>query len=459
MSSKLFRITTSFLCRFLVLIVSLAFISLSVSAIAGAADDKVIKVGISGPMKFPAGEHSWIGAEMAAEEINARGGVLVNRELYKIELVKADSNEYLSIPDAVSALERLITVNKVNFIFGGARSEAILAQQELMAENKIIYIMSGGGSPKLCSQIAQDYDKFKYFFRTTTPNSFHQVQAVSAILDLCASEIRNQLGIEKPKVALLMEKAVWADAMVAFGESTLPKLGMEVVGVWRPSPKASDMTAELSAIKASGAQIIFHVFSGPAGVIFGKQWGELKIPAACAGVNIESQLQKYWRATAGNCEYEVIMNPVIRAAVTGKTIEFYDKYVEKTGDYPVYTGAGGYDAIYFLKDAVERAGTLESDAVVAALEETDYLGVAGRIQFYPKNHKTPHDLKFGPRFSTAFGQQWSDGDLVPIWPAGKDPLAVIGAGPGWEGVRFEGTVDYELPPFMVEYWKGKAQSK
>ena len=111
---------------------------------AGAAD--VIKIGISGPMKFPAGEHMFIGAQLAAEEINAKGGVNISGKSYKVEIVKADSNEYLSVPDAVSALERLLTVDKVNFVIGGARSEAILAQQEVMAENKTIYIMSGGKS-------------------------------------------------------------------------------------------------------------------------------------------------------------------------------------------------------------------------------------------------------------------------------------------------------------------------
>lgn len=426
-----------------------------------AASDKSIKVGepikigISGPMKFPAGEHMWIGAQIAAEEINSNGGMLIGGELREIKLFKADSNEYLSIPDAVSALERLIAVNKVDFIIGGARSEAILAQMEVMADNKVVYIMSGGGSPKLTMQIAKDYDKYKYFFRMTTPHVGNQIKSLSAALNVCGVKIRKDLGIQTPKVAIVMEKIAAVDAMIDVAEKTLPQIGMEIVGVWRPSPTANDVTAELTAVKNSGAHIIFTCTTGPVGIVLAKQWGELQIPALMIGVNVEGQVKRYWEATDGMCDYEIILNPVVRAKVTGRTISVYDKYVEKTGDYPLYTGIGAYDGIQVVLDAAQRAGTFESNALVAALENTDYLGVAGRIQFYPRNHQIPHDLKYGSKSSTIFVQQWRSGELVTVWPNGEAQNPGLGLGPGWEGVRFEGTVDPELPPVMINYWKGK----
>lgn len=446
---------TEVFSRKIILCSMIIFMSLCCFSSLEAAGNKTIKIGICGPMKFPAGEHSYIGAQMAAEEINSRGGVLVSGGLYDIEVVKADSNEYLSVSDAVSALERIITVNGVNFVIGGARSEAVLAEQEIMAEYKIPFIQFGGGSPSQTTPLAKDYDKYKYFFRTTTPHVNYQVLTVCAVLDLCIKKMKDDLGIEDPKVALVMEKISALDPMIKVTESLFPKLGAEIIGVWRPSPHANDLTAELTAIKAAGANIIFEYFTGPAGIIFTKQWGELEIPAILVGVNIEAQKLEYWKTTNGKCEYEMTLNPVVRAEVTKKTIPVYDKYVKKTGSYPFYTGLGSYDAVYLLKEAVERAGTLDSDAVVAALEKTDYLGVAGRIQFFPKGHKTPHDLIYGPRFSSTFCQQWRNGELLTVWPDGKSPNPKIGAGPGWEGVRFEGTVDAELPPSLINYWKNK----
>ena len=52
--------------------------------------------------------------------------------------------------------------------------------------------------------------------------------------------------------------------MIAVAQEVVPKLGMEIVGTWRPSPTTNDMSAELSAIKTSGAQIILTLFTGPA---------------------------------------------------------------------------------------------------------------------------------------------------------------------------------------------------
>ncbi|MBA4422354.1 MAG: hypothetical protein C0390_04520 [Syntrophus sp. (in: bacteria)] len=90
-----------------------------------------IKIGVIGPMNFVQGKGHWNGAVMAAEEINAKGGVQVGKEKMKIELVKADSNEFINPTDATNAMERLITSDKVDFIVGGFRTEAVLAMQDI----------------------------------------------------------------------------------------------------------------------------------------------------------------------------------------------------------------------------------------------------------------------------------------------------------------------------------------
>ena len=416
----------------------------------------VIKIGVSGPMKFPAGEDMYIGAQMAADEINAKGGISIKGTVHKVEIVKTDSNEYLSVPDAVNSLERLVNVDKVNFVIGGARSESILAQMEVMAENKIVYIMAGGGSPKLTEQVGKNYDKYKYFFRTTTPHAVYQVQGVSAVIDLVAKKIRKELGIQKPKVAIVGEKAIWVDAIVNYAKAVFPKMGMEIAGVWRPSATANDLSAELSAIKSAGAHIIFTIYTGPVGIIFSKQWGGLEIPAIPVGINIEAQSYRHWKTTEGKCEYEITLNAVARANISPRTISAFDKFVKIKGDSPVYTGMGGYDGVYLLMLAAEKAQSLASDKVVAELEKTDYQGVAGRIVFNPPGDKLPHDLKYGPGYLTFFGQQWQKGKLVLVWPDGSELHPVIGAGSGWDKVKYPDTVEIKLPPVMIKHW-GKAK--
>jgi branched-chain amino acid transport system substrate-binding protein len=108
-----------------------------------------------------------------------------------------------------------------------------------------------------------------------------------------------------------------------------------------------------------------------------------------------------------------------------------------------------------MKETIERAQTKDSGALVKELENTDFLGVGGRMQFYPVGHATPHELKYGAMYSTAFLQQWQNGELKTVFPDGSVPPASTGTGPGWESLKFEGTVDYKLPPVMMKYWKEK----
>jgi len=417
-----------------------------------------IKIGAIGPMKDPIGVCNYNGALMAAEEINAAGGVDIGGKNYELNVVKADSNEYASVPDAVSALERLITVDKVDFVVGGARTEAVLAQQEVMADNKIIFLDTQAAAAPLTERIAKDYDRYKYFFRIQWINSTLVVAPLFSILAGVKSVIKDELGIDKPKIAIMFEKAVWADPVCAGAKALAPKLGLEYVGTWRPSAMASDVTAELTAIKAAGAQIIFGGAAGPAAVPIARQPGELKIPAILVGPASSGSTQKsHWQATGGFCNYQAFAGlPFGPVAITEKTMPFYNKYAEKFGDYPDVSGCA-YDAVYILKEALERAGTIESDAVVAELEKTDYRGAIGRIAFFPKDHKYPHDIIWGAKYTPLLGLQWQDGEIKVFWPDGKAlPSFLTPDYAEWEGLRYPGTVDLKLPPWMIEYWKGKS---
>ena len=90
---------------------------------ADPASAQNIKIGVIGPMAFIQGEYHWAGAEMARDEINKAGGVTVGRTKRMIEIVKADSNEMTSVPDATNAMERVITRDKVDFVVGDRRNQ------------------------------------------------------------------------------------------------------------------------------------------------------------------------------------------------------------------------------------------------------------------------------------------------------------------------------------------------
>jgi branched-chain amino acid transport system substrate-binding protein len=157
------------------------------------------------------------------------------------------------------------------------------------------------------------------------------------------------------------------------------------------------------------------------------------------GINTEAQKDDFLAATGGHGEYETTVNSYARVEITDETMPFYDGYVARFGQIPIYT-AGTYDAIVILEEAIQRAGTLDRDALVAALEETDLICPSGRVAFMGTETETPHDVTWGADYVTGVGVQWQGGNLECVWPD---------LGGALDPVFYNGTVGYAMPPWLV----------
>jgi branched-chain amino acid transport system substrate-binding protein len=399
-----------------------------------------VKVGIIGQMGFFSGDHTWRGAVVAAEEINKAGGILGR----KIELVRVQSNEMVSIPDAVSAMEKLITVDKPAVVIGGFRSEATIAMEDIACDYQTIFF-GNCAHFKPNEKVAENYDRYKYYFKPY-PNAAYMGATLDDVTGTVADVVRKELGIKRPKVAILAEKAMWVEPIAKKVKEEETNMGVEIVGEWRPSALATDVTAELTAIKSSGANLICSILAGPVGTAFGKQWYDLKIPAAMSGMNcVMWDAKTYMNATGA--EYSATWDPggQARIEMTSKTIPFWDSYYKKWGNGPSFVAAFGYDCLHLWKTAVEKAGMFDSDAVVKELEKTDAIGVLSRIVFESKEHRWPHGGKFGKGYMTYSGIQLVGGKVNNFWPVPNRPTE-------W-GLEYKGTVPYQLPPWMVSQHK------
>jgi branched-chain amino acid transport system substrate-binding protein len=102
-------------------------------------------------------------------------------------------------------------------------------------------------------------------------------------------------------------------------------------------------------------------------------------------------------------------------AVTAKTIPFAENFKKRFGNYPSYCGYTAYDEVYYIVDAIKRAGSTDSEKLVAALEKTDWIGTVGRVQFYGKDDPFTHAIKYGHDLSGLI-LQWQNGKQVTVWP-------------------------------------------
>jgi len=410
---------------------------------------KEIKIGVIGPMQFVQGISQWNGAQLAAEEINARGGVQVGDEKMQIRLIRADSNELLNTTDGPSAMDRLMTRDKVDFVLGGFRTEAVLVMQDIAMEHKKIFIGIGPAHADLCTRVATDYDTYKYWFRGSPFNSALLGRTSFLNLGYVAGVLKETLNIPQIKVAFVGEKAAWVDPVAKAAQDVIPKMGMELVGVWRPSERATDVTAELSAIQRSGAHIIFTIFSSSVGITFARQAGELEIPAMQVGVNVEAQKDGFWDATQGMGNYAMTVSIYARGLeYNDLTKPFVENYIKKFGETPTAM-ADTYAAIaYMLVPAIEKTGTLDSDKLVAFLENQECKVPSGVVALEKDAEGRPlHDLRWGPGYLTYAGFQWQDGALKGVWPNKWK------AGPQAPEITYKGIVPLKIPPWMIEKYK------
>ena len=117
--------------------------------------------------------------------------------------------------------------------------------------------------------------------------------------------------------------------------------------------------------------------------------------------------------------------PLLRAAVTPKTIPFWDAFVNKYDRPPVYTASTAYDSVHLYAEAVKRAGTTEAGALVKALEQTSFESTSGRIVF-----TDTHDVRYGPGYVRWLHVQWQkDGKRAIVWPKDKADGDLIN--PAW----------------------------
>ena len=388
----------------------LLIVGLAACATALGAQAQTIKIAILGPMSFVQGENHWAGAEMARDEINKAGGVSVGGKRMQIELIRADTNEMTSVPDATNAVERVITRDKADFLIGGFRSEAVLAMQEVAMDYKKIFLGAGAAHSKLGANVEANYERYKYWFRYTPTKDVDLGRTLFAVMGSIGQQIRSELKTDAPKVALLAEKAVWTEGLIAAAQKNLPGMKMEVVGLWQPSATATDVTAELSAIDRSGAQIVFTMLSGPVGIVVGRQMGERNMKAVAWGINVEGQKDEFWKAAAGKAQFVSTLDTYAEVEMTPKTIPFVQAFKKRYNKAPTYNAAT-YDAIMFLKANIEQVGSLDADKLVAAMEKAEHVGTGSIVTFDKR-----HDLVWAVGKTAGIAVQWQDGKKVPFWP-------------------------------------------
>jgi len=383
------------------------------------AESEPIVIGIPTAFGSIEGAAALKAVEMAVEEVNADGGVDVGGEKRPFEIVTIDTREHeagVPVTDALAAVEKLILDDDPDVILVGAlRSEVLMASLDLIAEHKIPYMTSIAMTPALQQSILDNPD-YKYFFR----NSFNGIYLVGSMAQTMGF-VNQEYGFTKAYI--INQDVAWANGTAGGLTGAITGAGWEVVGSDAYPTGATDFSTSLAKAEEAGAEVIVPIFDMPESGILIKQTQTAQSPALILGFISPMAPGNAWEVFDGeiggvvNFIFEI--GPIPVDAAPG-SVTFYDAYAAKYGEdeavaLPGHGVSPAYDQVYILKDAIERAGTLDPDALVEALEATDMDGAVGHITF-GEDHQAIYGTDPATE-SMALAFQWVEpGERVVVFP-------------------------------------------
>ncbi len=380
---------------------TLALAPLGVSA----QTSEPIKIGVIAEAQAVAGSSIPLAAQLAADEINAAGGINGR----KIEIISYDNHS--SAAESVRAFQRAANEDHVNAVIASYVSEVVLALEPWTGRLKTVMITPGAASDVITQNIAKDYDHLKYTFHGYATSTSIAEATCAAAKDLLVDHLKMTSAV------VMSEDAAWTTPLDAEYLKCLPNIGLKVLDHIRVSPDTTDFTPIFNKIEGEKPDVIITGISH-VGVQPTVQWKQQQVPIPMFGVSSQASNSSFWNDTNGAVEgvlYQAFSGPDV--AVTPKTLPFVAAFKKRYGNFPSYCGYTAYDEVFYIADAIKRAGSTDPDKLVEALEKTDYVGTIGRVQFKGRDTPYPHALKIGPGTITGLMLQWQSGKQVNLWPA------------------------------------------
>ena len=336
---------------------------LAVALMAGpAAAQDTIKIGVTQPLTgaFAAsGNYVAQGARIAEEEINKAGGVLGKKLQLLIEDNKSNPTE------AVATAEKLINSDKVPVLMGAWSSTLTLAVMPKLEEYKVPMLVETSSSGKITTS------GNPYIFRIS-PTSEMEAKAFAPLFkkaDFLATNNDFGLGASKE-----------------FSQAAKDN-GVEVGVMETMDPKATDFSAQLAKIKASGGDTLFVTTAVEQITLILKQAKDQQLSQriiTTGGSNSPDQLIAQAGDAANGSSHLVFFTPWFPEAVKNPEIAktFVALWNEKKHNVGGLTeGFRGWDGLNVIAAAIKAAGKAEPEAISKALWDVKVKGINGDISF------------------------------------------------------------------------------
>lgn len=415
----------------MVIVCFVVFIGFNAQSITHAAklEKSVIKIGYAGGINYVFGKQMLQAAQDAVEEVNNNGGVLGS----KLEIVAADTG--LTAAGATSAIAKLTTSDKVDFIIGAYTSEEATAFHSEANKRKIISFIHVS-TLRFDDSYKANPEENKFTFGVSSS----EIQTAETSIDFmpfAAKKLQQKLGLKKVNVAIVSDNALWTVNIDKVMKEACEKYKdiIDLVYFTKPARNATDFTTEITEFIKKDVHLIM-VFGGYGSVIpFVKQFNQMQVPAILGGAIILAMTPDDFIKAVGKENAAYVTTTALYTHVSSpRDAKLVSEFKAKHGAYPGHYAGEGYNMIKLLVKSLEKAGTINPDELIPVIETTvvpkEETWGGGPIRLV--NHRLQYDYA-GENGIRKYAQQYSpEGEIFIIYPEEKEML---------------------IPPQMYKKWK------
>ena len=352
------------------MIATIKYISVAALAAAflgGTARAETIKIGVNEPLTgaFAAsGTYVVNGAKIAADEINAKGGILGKQ----LELVIEDNKS--NPTEAAAVAEKLITRDKVPVMMGAWGSSLTLAVMPKLMEYETPMVVETSSSGKI----------------TTSGNPFiFRISPPSAVEAVAFKQIVDRLDLKKADFLVINND--WGRGTAEDFGKMFKEKGITVGLVETMDQGAQDMSAQLSKIKGTDAETLIVTTAVDQLTLIFKQAAALglkkRVITTGGSQNPDQIIAQAGAAANGTMHLTTFLPWFPEKTPNPKATQYFISEWKKRGfDFAGCTESfRGYDGIRTAAAAIEKAGKAEPAAIKAAMWSIDVKGLNGDIVF------------------------------------------------------------------------------
>lgn len=309
------------------------------------------------------GKSMYYGTEMAVDEINSSGGVRIGDSYYTLELIAADDESNTDM--AKNAYNTLIDKG-VQAVIGPLWDDGCIAIEKSANEDNMLMIM-----PHSSSANSGRYD---CSFRVNMSDVKEGIEAADYAFQQMKSKNAAVLYSEDDK---------------EIAESFIKEFsgkGGNIVARQTYSDITKPITSIINSIRAEEPDIVFVPAQAETAEKILKQINN-------SGMEVSVIGDSGWHGIS-KVKYGNIISAAYPSPYGDKSERFADDYNKKYGQSADVYAAGGYDAVYTIKEALEEAGNTDSDLQICAMNVINFDGVTGNNISFDEYGNSTRDVEF-----------------------------------------------------------------